>query len=120
MKLRSKPRKPTKNTFTLTYSVYGATLQQIIDYFRSILEHNYTEEEIQEYLTLENISIDSVWNYDEYCSEAVLKIPPSAREYNKALDKYEKKLTAYNKWYNENKDAIEAEKMRRIVFYFLR
>lgn len=94
-KIKSKPKKPERKMQRQYRSLYeGETLQYWLD---------------------EGIPRDAEIKYARYSGyeseemEFVWEEPESEEQYQRRLTSYEINMAAYNKWYEENKEAIEEE-----------
>jgi hypothetical protein len=91
MKLKAKPKKPTKKN-TLEFNWYGGeSLQELIDWAD---EHN-----------LEYSSIDIYTGDGEVCGRRL----ETDEEFSARHEAYEKRLATWEEWYKENKTEVDAK-----------
>lgn len=102
----SMPRKD-RETFTLLEDVINeCNHKELFDRFESLRKVLGLSSD-----TLFKISIESEYDYtDVYL---LLEVEESEENYNKRVERYEKEVATYEKWYEENEEDIKAELKRR-------
>jgi hypothetical protein len=102
-RLRGKPRKPVrKKRIERTYCLYcGMSVAEMLALLPEGMD-----------LSIPTFSIDYGYDTDIEIMLSYYEQEPE-EHFAARMATYEKKLATYNTWYEENKDAIEAELARR-------
>lgn len=106
MRIRRKPNKPKRKDHIKQdlglgyYDMVDTTLQQFID-------------AIPEGIDFSDVFLEDDSYYDEHNIRIYHIRRETDEEFQKRMDKYEVALQRYNKWYAENKEAVENELARR-------
>jgi hypothetical protein len=114
MRIRKRPVKPKRKTFTLSLDAEDYTLSQIkfnIEY--TLAEAGYSEEEIEENVGYDTIKMEMYGYEYERTVAAVINLPESNAEFQRRENTYRRQLKEYNEWKKDNKEEIEAELKRR-------
>lgn len=116
MKLKSRPSKPIRKKETVSFGADGYSLSAIFKEMQQYLEdRGWSDDEIKEICSLDNIRISLEWDYDCERSEAQLEAPEPELRFNQRMQYYNRRIKDYNEWYRENEDAIIAEKEKRAL-----
>lgn len=105
MKLRPKPKKPVNSLVSRRMNVCFETIGSIYDKLVELGINPYVAK-VEYELSYSPCECDE--HFVEYKSPRWTE-----EEFKDELSRYEKRLDTYNKWYEANKDEIEAELAKR-------
>ena len=110
-KIKTKPKKPSRKREYARHDTdcSDISLEKLQNTIDMIIER-----EKEKGSKIEDITISTYGGYyDEHCVQIQYIVLESDISFNKRLEAYHKKLGEYNKWVEENAEAIAREKAER-------
>ncbi len=104
MRLRKKPSKPKLERLEVYLPLYS-TVEDILSTIERELDEPFSRKK--------HGHIVVTYNYYAESLEIELQETETSAQYLQRLEEYNRKLEAYNEWYEENKEEIHAELERR-------
>lgn len=105
--LKSKPQRPKRRVFDNSISIEdGVSLQDILRQIQNAYDIH---------LTPSDVCINKEYNgYDDYQEiNASWKLDEPEEDYQRRLESYKARLSAWNRWYKENQEQVESVRADR-------